>query len=81
MSWRDPIEFTAESIADASLRQNISTPFGARVYGIDTLVDRAAADVDRELLADCDPPALARATARLALCLAFKALGPKKVST
>lgn len=72
MTWRTDITDDVAKQYQVSVRLE-STPFGARVHAIDTLIDRAAADVARELTQDSDPVALQRRTARLALLLAWKA--------
>lgn len=69
---------TPEQRAEFELRRKRAellpgTPFGAVRYALDGMLCDRADSLQRELLADCDPPAVARETAELVLLLVERA--------
>jgi hypothetical protein len=72
MSWREAIEEAAQRHPDyRNFLRGGGDPSRALLFVVRVLKDDAADDVHRELIADCDPPALQARTARLALLMAY----------
>lgn len=72
MAWRTLIEEEAQRHPDFRAMLHGGGERGrALLYAVSRMKDDAADDVQRELDADCDPVALQRNTARLALLNAY----------